>query len=128
MLPRLPSNSFHSYKYPLFHRHLTPSHTRIHRLERAPPPNGTPPTSTLNTRNRSIVDTTPVLAKSTAGVELAGGAEKATAAEPEALEPGACVEAAREVKKLLREGKHVHEPGHRDKGAQVCVEGRSLGT
>ena len=34
-------------------------------------------------------DTTPVLANSTAGVELAGEAEKAIAAKPEALEPGA---------------------------------------
>ena len=35
-----------------------------------------------------VVDTIPVLAESTAGVELAGGAEKATAAEPDALGPG----------------------------------------
>jgi len=34
------------------------------------------------------MDTIPILAESTAGVELAGGAEKATAAEPDALGPG----------------------------------------
>src|SRR5260221_13226583 len=38
-------------------------------------------------------DTTPVLAKSTAGVELAGEAEKAITEKPEALEPRAYNEA-----------------------------------
>jgi len=36
----------------------------------------------------SPTGTTPALAKGTASIELAGGAEKATAAKPEALEPG----------------------------------------
>ena len=36
-----------------------------------------------------VVGTAPVMAEGTAGVEPAGGAEKATAAKPEALEPGA---------------------------------------
>jgi hypothetical protein len=44
-------------------------------------------------RERSVVDTTPVLAESTASIELAGEAEKAIAAKPEALEPGAYNEA-----------------------------------
>lgn len=34
------------------------------------------------------MDTAPALAEGTAGVEPASGAEKAAAAEPEALEPG----------------------------------------
>jgi len=42
----------------------------------------------------SIMDTTPALAEGTASGELAGGAEKATAAELEELEPEACGEAA----------------------------------
>ena len=40
-------------------------------------------------------DTTPVLADSTAGVELAGEAEKAITAKPEALVPGAHNEGGR---------------------------------
>lgn len=36
-----------------------------------------------------VTDTTRLLAESTASVESAGGAEKATAVGPEALEPGA---------------------------------------
>ena len=52
-----------------------------------------------------VVGTAPVLAKSTGSVELTGGAEKATAARPEALEPRAYGEAGRDVERLPREGK-----------------------
>ena len=43
-------------------------------------------------------DTTPVLADSTAGVELAGEAEKAITAKPEALVPGTYNEGGRRGK------------------------------
>ena len=37
----------------------------------------------------SVVGTAPAMARGTAGVESAGGAEEATAARPKAFEPGA---------------------------------------
>ena len=57
-------------------------------------------------RERSVVDTTPVLAESTASIELAGEAEKAIAAKPEALEPRAYNEAGgrHEVEMRVSEG------------------------
>jgi hypothetical protein len=62
-------------------------------------------------RERSVVDTTPVLAESTASIELAGEAEKAIAAKTEALEPGAYNEAGgrREVEMLPQEGERGPE-------------------
>ena len=56
------------------------------------------------------------LAEGTAGVELAGRAEKATAAEPEALEPGACGKAGRRHNE--REGT---AEGVVARGREVCV-------
>ena len=62
-------------------------------------------------RERSVVDTTPVLAESTASIELAGEAEKAIAAKTEALEPGAYNEAGgrREVDMPQQEGERGPE-------------------
>jgi hypothetical protein len=59
----------------------------------------------------SVVDTTPVLAESTASIELAAEAEKAIAAKPEALEPGAYNEAGRglEVETPPQEGERGPE-------------------
>lgn len=66
-------------------------------------------------------NTAPLLAKSTASVELASGVEKVTAGRPEALKPGTYGEvryshktppqskAGCEVETLLRQGKRVHE-------------------
>ena len=69
-----------------------------------------------------FMDTTPALAESTAGVELAGKAEKATAAKLEALEPEACGKTAcrhemppqgkagHEVKRPPQKGEHKVDP------------------
>jgi len=69
-----------------------------------------------------FMDTTPALAKSTAGVKLTGKAEKATTAELEALEPEACGktvhrhetllqgEAGHEVERLLQKGECEVDP------------------
>ena len=62
-------------------------------------------------RERSVVDTTPVLAESTASIELAGEAKKAIAAKTEALEPGAYNKAGgrREVEMPQQEGERGPE-------------------
>jgi hypothetical protein len=61
-----------------------------------------------------VEDTTPVLAESTAGVELAGEAKKAIAAKPEALVPGAYNEAG-----CRRE---VETPQERERGPECASE------
>ena len=61
-------------------------------------------------------DTTPVLAESTAGVELAGKAGKAITAKPKALEPGVYNEAGRR-----REGETPWQEAER--GPEVLPQG-----
>jgi len=56
-----------------------------------------------------VVGVAPALAKGTAGVERTGEAETAMAAKLEALVPWAQGMAGREVEKLPREGKRIHE-------------------
>ena len=63
--------------------------------------------SSVETHDRGgvlpVVDTEPALADGTAGVELAGGAERATTAKPKALEPWAYSEAGCEGPRHCRE-------------------------
>ena len=51
MLAHLPPSLLHPHPYHLFHHHLSPSHARICRMEKALPPNGTPQTFAPNAGN-----------------------------------------------------------------------------
>jgi len=65
---------------------------------------------------------TPALAKGTASIELAGGVEKATAAEPEALEPGAHGEEGRRRETPLKSEGSTPPQGSPNEGK--CRVGR----
>ena len=87
-----------------------------------------------------VVDTVPALAEGTAGVELAGKAERAITANPKALEPWAYDEAGRqaetppqeherELDALPPEGWHKPKalPQKRDREVDVPLQGGSDG-